>query len=305
MNQEINQIRIRSMSKMLLEMARGNFSNRIPRTEQNDQLEGLIVLMNMAAEEMKESVFHSGFVNPHYNYKNIVQSTFILDEDFIIKSYNSDAPVILGFSTDFLLDKDFSSLLSAESLPLWKAVEEELLSNPDYHTTVELVYVAKNKLLASAFCTVYRLTHCSKILISSVTTVVEETTFKDVSTTSKHLEQREGFSRSADVLLIQNVYDYILDNLDTQLPSMQELSRIFGTNEYKLKLGFKLLFKTSIYQFYNTERLKKAHFLIQQTTIPLKTIAFMTGFSTYPNFSKAFKKQFRYTPMDIKRSLNV
>jgi AraC-like DNA-binding protein len=84
---------------------------------------------------------------------------------------------------------------------------------------------------------------------------------------------------------------------------MQELSRIFGTNDYKLKFGFKLLFKTSIYQFYTSERLKKAHLLIQQTTIPLKTVSFMSGFSNYPNFSKNFKKQFGCTPMDIKRRL--
>ena len=76
-------------------------------TEQDDELEALVVLINMVAEEMKESVFHSGFINPHYTYKNLVQTTFILDEDFTIRSYNSAVPSVLGFPPDMLYNKHF------------------------------------------------------------------------------------------------------------------------------------------------------------------------------------------------------
>lgn len=79
---------------------------------------------------------------------------------------------------------------------------------------------------------------------------------------------------------------------------------MFGTNEFKLKNGFKHFFKTSIYQFYNDERLKRAEMMIQQTTMPLKHVAFMSGFSTYPNFSKAFKKRYGYAPNEVKRIFN-
>lgn len=295
MHQEVNQSRIRSMSKMLLEMASGNFAGQIQRTGQNDELEGLVITMNMVAEELKGAVFHAGFINPHSNNKQLIQATLILDEDFTIKGYNSSSTV-LGYIPDFLLDKAFSSLLSEESLVLWEEVTEELLLEPNYHKTLELVYVGENKLLLPAFCSIYRLAPCSKIIISSVATAIEETALKDDLTRS-----RRGDGRSSDVKMIQNVYDYILDHLDTPLPSMHELSRIFGTNEHKLKLRFKLLFKTSIYQFYTSERLKKARFLIQQTTISFKTISLMSGFSDYPNFSRKFKTEFGYRPMDVKR----
>jgi AraC-like DNA-binding protein len=89
--------------------------------------------------------------------------------------------------------------------------------------------------------------------------------------------------------------------MDSAMPTLKELSRIFGTNEYKLKNGFKHIFKTTIQQFYNSERLKRAQLLIQYTKIPLKTIAIMTGFSTYPNFSRAFKIKFGYSPSDLQR----
>jgi AraC-like DNA-binding protein len=192
-------------------------------------------------------------------------------------------------------------LLSEDSLCFWHRLEEEILLDPDYHTTVQLIYIAQNKLLVPVYCTISRLMNCSKILISFVTTVVEETISKSAMITPESKDLPIFLSRPSDILMIQNLYDYILEHLDSPLPSVKELSYIFGTNENKLKYGFKQLFRTSIYQFYIIERLKKAHLLIQQTKIPLKSIATMTGFNTYPNFSKGFKKHFGYTPMDIKR----
>ncbi|WP_291131206.1 helix-turn-helix domain-containing protein [Flavobacterium sp. UBA7682] len=103
-------------------------------------------------------------------------------------------------------------------------------------------------------------------------------------------------------IIIQKVQDYILNNLEEPLPTTKELSKMFGTNEFTLKENFRNILKTSIYQFYNDERLKKAHFLIQQTAIPLKEISFLCGFNDYTNFFKAFKKKYHYTPSDLSRN---
>lgn len=303
MQQEINQQRIQSMYQMLLEMAEGNFANRIQRTEQDDELEALVVLINMVAEEMKESIFHSGFVNPHYTYKNLIQTAFVLDLDFVIKGYNSAVPTVLGFPPDKLYNKDFSSILSEQSLPVWNRVTAALLHEATYNSTEQLIYITQEQLLVPCFCIISRLIHSPIILISSVTTVIAEPPVAETLVSPESTTLLGGLSRYSDVQITQQVYDYILDHLDSPLPSLQELSRIFGTNDNKLKYGFKHFFKTTIYQFYTTERLKRAHLLIQQTTISLKSIAFISGFSDYPNFSKSFKKRFGYTPLDIKRRI--
>ncbi|MGC4041880.1 MAG: AraC family transcriptional regulator [Flavobacterium sp.] len=101
--------------------------------------------------------------------------------------------------------------------------------------------------------------------------------------------------------IIQKVQDYILNHLEEPLPSAKELSKIFGTNEFTLKEGFRNIAKTSIYQFYNDERLKKSHFLIESTLIPLKEVAYICGFNEYTNFYKAFKKKYNYSPSEINR----
>lgn len=294
MQQEINQRRIQKMYQMLLEMAGGNFTNRIQRSEKDDELEALVVLINMVAEEMKESVFHTGFINPHYTYSNLVQTTFILDENFIIQSYNSTVSTVLGFTADELFGIPFPNLLSKESVAVWNSIATAIRQDITYNDTVSLVYVTQEQLLAPCLCTISRLMHSTDILISSVTTVITE----PIPTENGSLF---SFNSYADVQLTQHVYDYILENLNSPLPSAKELSRIFGSNEYKLKSGFKHLFKTSIYQFYTSERMKRARLLIQQTRIPLKTIAHMGGFSSYPNFSRAFKKHFGYAPKDVVR----
>jgi AraC-like DNA-binding protein len=142
----------------------------------------------------------------------------------------------------------------------------------------------------------------SEILISSVITIIEEPFTAKLPALIPSCTKRDGFRRLSDVHLLQKVYDYVLEHLDAPLPTLKELSRIFGTNENKLKSGFKHLFDTSIHQLYNKERLGKAHILIQYTSIPLKKVAFMCGFLSYPNFSKTFKKHFGFSTYELKRN---
>jgi len=303
MDSELNKLRFQNIYQMLLQMGNGNFMYRIQRSGEDDNLEILTVMVNMLAEEMNGFISHKGYVNPHHTIKYLVQTSFILDTTFTIKSFNSEVSVLLGFAPEDLYHQNFSIILSEESQSSWNLLKEELSRNLSHRSTLKLTYITHNKLLIPSFCIILKLLPSNDILISSVTNVIEETILPTILASDIDNAKREGIYRMSDVQLMQKVYDYILDNLDKPLPTLKELSRMFGTNEYKLKYGFKYLFKTSIYQFYNIKRLKKAHLLIQQTTIQLKEIALMFGFTTYPNFSKAFKKLFGYSPNDIKRNL--
>ncbi|MDX1829310.1 MAG: AraC family transcriptional regulator [Lutibacter sp.] len=301
MDSDLNKERFQNIYHMLLQMGNGNFMYRIQRSDEDDNLEILIVLMNMLAEEINGLISHKGYVNPHHTNRYLVQTTFILDANFVIKSFNSDVPFILGFTPEDLYHQNFSRVLSEKSLSLWNNIKGDLSQSLIHHSTFQLTFITKKKLLIPSFCSVSRLLQSNDILVSSITNIIEETDLPTTLVSSTNEVKPKGLYRLSDIQLIQEVYDYILNNLDKPLPNLKELSRIFGTNEYKLKYGFKYLFKTSIYKFYNTKRLKKAHLLIQQTTIQLKEISLMSGFNTYPNFSKAFKKQFGYSPNDIKR----
>ena len=96
--------------------------------------------------------------------------------------------------------------------------------------------------------------------------------------------------------------DLIMNNLENELPSLKEFAHQLGTNEFKLKYGFKQLYGTSVYRFLLQERLRKSKMLIQHTDHSIKTIAYQTGFKSIPHFSRVFKKTFGYTPTALRKS---
>lgn len=301
MDKKHNQERIVALHQMLFEMARGNFSNRIPLSLYDDELETLVVLVNMVAEEMRESIFHAGYVNPHSSYRFITQANLVLDKLLHVKSFNPSLLTMLGYESSELKDQFIGTFLTPDSLEKLDFVKEAFHDTISDQTMIPLQFLTKDQLIFNTDCSITKLFDRDELILSFVVSVSQNANvlleLKNADESEKHPN-----SRKSDALLIQRVYDYILAHLEEPLPSLKELSKLFGTNEYKLKDGFRHFFKTSIYKFYTVERLKRAYLMIQQTTIPLKNIATMNGFTDYPNFSKSFKKQFGISPNEVGRN---
>lgn len=296
MKKTYNEERIVTMHQMLFEMARGNFNSRIPLSSNDEELETLVVLINMVAEEMKESIFHVGYVNTHRTHQFIAQSTFVLDISFLIKSFTPEITYFLGYSESELIDQPLTSIITTASL---EQLQDVLDTNVSLPTTIALDFTPKEHLPVSVSCNIGRLVNSSEIILNLVTPARQDS-YRPLAYENEN--EKHNKTRKEDALLIQKLYDYILAHLEEPLPSLKVLSCEFGTNEHKLKDGFRHFFKTSIYQFYNDERLKRAYFMIEHTTIPLKNISVMNGFNNYPNFSKSFKKRFGFSPYEIKRN---
>ncbi|GGD35352.1 helix-turn-helix domain-containing protein [Flavobacterium orientale] len=296
--------RIVAMHQMLFEMARGNFSNRIPLSSCDDELETLVVLINMVAEEMKESIFHAGYINPHSSFRFITQTNLVLDYSFCIQSFNPAVLTILGYESFDLVGYSIATFVTPDSYQKLNLVKEAFQDALYNQTMLPLQFLTKELLLFSVDCAITKLYNRDEVILSFVVSIPQ---ISNVALEQKNSDDsaKHPNSRKSDALLIQKVYDYILAHLQEPLPSLKELARYFGTNEYKLKDGFKHFFKTSIYKFYTVERLKRAFLMIQQTTLPLKNIATMNGFTDYPNFSKAFKRQFGVSPNEVVRNSTI
>ncbi|HLF51246.1 hypothetical protein [Flavobacterium sp.] len=78
--------------------------------------------------------------------------------------------------------------------------------------------------------------YSDKILVSSVTTILQ-----DITSNTNNAPPRKS-----EAVIIQKVYEYILNHLEEPLPTAKELSQMFGTNDFKLKDGFRHFFNTSI-----------------------------------------------------------
>jgi AraC-like DNA-binding protein len=296
MNRPHNQERIVIIHQMLFEMARGNFTSRIPLSSYDDELETLVVLINMVAEEMHESIFREGYVNAHSTHQLSIQTTFLLSADFIIQSYTSEVSCFLGYSEQELVDQHVSILITPGSLEQLYKILDGSVPLP---AIIALDFTTDEQLLISVSCGIGKLVNRPGFILSLLTPIGKDLCNPMVSEIENSKQIK---TRKTDALLIQKLYDYILAHLDEPLPSLKELSRLFGTNEHKLKDGFRHFFKTSIYQFYNEERLKRAHYMIEHTALPLKSISIMNGFNNYPNFSKSFKKHYGFSPYEVQRT---
>lgn len=295
MSNSSNQDRVRSLYQMLFEMATGNFAFRIMKSEHNDELDELIKIIEHFSGAMYDAIQNAGHVSPHYTYQSLIQTTFVLDGNYQINCLSANVSTILGYKPETLFKTEFSNILYEQTKEYWRHIILETKQDPHYHSTIQLIFVTANKQVLPSFCTVSKLLHSDKIFISSLTTVLQNTL------TDRFSIPTEQTPRPSESELIQRVHDYILNNLEEPLPTLKELSKIFSTNEFKIKDGFRHFFNTSVYKFYNEERLKKAHLLIQNTNVSLKTVAYSCGYNDYINFYKAFKKRFGYSPSELTR----
>jgi AraC-like DNA-binding protein len=118
----------------------------------------------------------------------------------------------------------------------------------------------------------------------------------------------ERNSRPPAAVYIKNEYDqerilfardYLLQRI-TMPPTIPELARISGINEFKLKMGFKELFNNTVYGYLSEERLQIAKKELSGTKT-LTEIAFELGYSSNQHFSMAFRKKFGVSPNKLRR----
>lgn len=284
--------RIRKIYQMLFEMASGNLQFQIANLNEEDEIDQIALKLNQIASNIKETILKVGHVIPQFTYQNLVQYTFILDENLIILSYSPSVLTTLSYNPEDLLKKPISRIMTQKSAKDWEVIKFEKTNTNNINTVVLLNLIDKNNQIYPSYFNVSSLINCDKIIVSGITTDLQDYTYRIPINTLKKTE---------NVSIVQNVYDYILNNLEEPLPSIKELAKKFGTNDFKLKEDFRNKFNTSIYKFYTDERLKRATYLIQKTEIPIKEIAFICGFNDYNNFSKAFKKKYNYPPSALKR----
>ncbi|RRJ90763.1 helix-turn-helix transcriptional regulator [Flavobacterium macacae] len=290
--------RVDGIFRMIMEMAGGNFAGRISRTRNVDELEALGVLTNWLAEELHGSYFHMGFVNPRTDYRYGTRSILVLDTGLVITDASPDFIRFSGYGIPELRGLALVDLLARESRLEWDVTlggsVEDIYAGPPK----PVMLIGHGGTPLSAYLTLSPLAGNSAIIASLYSSTGGA--LKDAP--AIHLQAVDFVTKyTYDPRLMQKVHDHILANMDSKLPTLRGMARLFGTNEFKLKNGFKQLYGCTIQQFYNGERLNRAQLLIAHTIVPLKNIAHMGGFSTYPNFSRAFKIRFGYSPSDVKR----
>lgn len=313
MQNAVNIYRLKQMQRLLMKLIVGEGSYLIGRSEEDDDIELLLVTVNLLVEEFGGTLRYLGYLDSSDTIKEYVKMLFVLDTGFQVRYVNDSVHTICGQYSEALLGSSFSDLLTEESLLRWQLIAGDLLYKNNYHGIHELSLKVSGNLTKKCMCAVSTVSIAewpvSFILVTtfemSLNSLFIEDRLKAMITLGDlrpSAEKNSPFklSNAKDVLIIQGVRNRILQNISQPLPGLRVLAHEFGTNEHKLKVGFKQLYGTTVYRFLTHERLKRASLLLQNTSLPVKRIAQMTGFKNMSHFSKAFKKQYGFRPMALR-----
>lgn len=106
-----------------------------------------------------------------------------------------------------------------------------------------------------------------------------------------------------DLGKILQARDILLSQMDCP-PSIKELSKLVGLNDFKLKVGFKSVFGTTVYGLLREERLEKARLLLEMDDMNVGEVAYAIGYSNASHFALAFKKKYGLNPGEIVKFAN-
>ena len=108
----------------------------------------------------------------------------------------------------------------------------------------------------------------------------------------KFLEDERGRDTiiKAREILLQHIGDPI---------TIKELSRKVATNECYLKKGFKEMFGTTIFDFYQSQRMEHAKYLLYDKALSVTDVSALLGYSSISHFSTAFKKHTGLKPCEL------
>lgn len=106
-----------------------------------------------------------------------------------------------------------------------------------------------------------------------------------------YMEEREKIIRARSILL-----EHIGDPI-----TIKELSRKVAINECYLKKGFKVMFGTTIFDFYQDQRMEHARYLLYEKGMTVSEVSAQLGYSSISHFSTAFKKHTGLKPCELLR----
>jgi AraC family transcriptional regulator len=105
-------------------------------------------------------------------------------------------------------------------------------------------------------------------------------------------------SNEADREKITKAREILLQHIGEPI-TIKELSRKVAMNECYLKKGFKEMFGTTIFDFYQSQRMEHAKYLLYEKGMTVTEVSIMLGYSSISHFSTAFKKHTGLKPCEL------
>lgn len=106
--------------------------------------------------------------------------------------------------------------------------------------------------------------------------------------------------RDDDAAKLQLALRILHERLDNP-PSLMELAKLVGTNDYKLKRGFKELYGTTVYGMLRELRLEHAKHCLESGKMNVCEAAYTVGYSNPGHFSESFRLRYGIAPSQLRK----
>jgi len=114
---------------------------------------------------------------------------------------------------------------------------------------------------------------------------------------TQHHQPIPGKLEDRDIAAIYHADSIISSNLHQHF-TIDKLSRMTGTNQFKLKKGFKHVFGMGVFHRLLFRRMEHAKVLLETTDKSIGEIALLAGYDTAAGFIHAFGREFKKTPRE-------
>ncbi|HEY8399314.1 MAG TPA: helix-turn-helix transcriptional regulator [Flavihumibacter sp.] len=103
-----------------------------------------------------------------------------------------------------------------------------------------------------------------------------------------------------DIHQLMHVEAILTENVLLRPPTIEQLAHEAAMSTAKLKKLFKEVYGTSIYAYYQKQRMNVARDLLLSGDYSVKEVGLQVGYSNLSNFAAAFKKEFNLLPSEIR-----
>lgn len=105
-------------------------------------------------------------------------------------------------------------------------------------------------------------------------------------------------NNEADREKVAKAREVLLQQLGEPI-TIKQLSRKVAMNECYLKKGFKEMYGMTIFEFYQSQRMEHAKYLLYEKGVSVTEVSSLLGYSSISHFSTAFKKHTGLKPCEL------
>jgi AraC-like DNA-binding protein len=112
---------------------------------------------------------------------------------------------------------------------------------------------------------------------------------------SLHPDKMKG----KDIAMFEKIEHHLMSNIYGKFPGIEELANRFSISPTKLKTDFKILYGTSIFNYFQTKQMELAYQILVNEDLKIKEVASLFRYENASKFTKTFEKINKIRPSQL------